>query len=535
MYDKYKRLSAFVVGLIFILGVVAAAQPDKKEKNKKYIPHKPLEYEVSVRAQILPVFAVNEKNEPVYDLKRQDLELSVNGQPHKIAMFTRFKFIDHKKREHVIKQPERINFIIIDSVLNTKKGLKRSLAIARMVVEKASPGEAFVIFESNKLTGFQYVIGPDKDKTRLLGAIDGIMPNHLKRRVQFERFPNHLPPGEKEIMFAIDMWIMENRNRSGHRMEYRQDIQRFSHSLGQLKYALKTLTKPKAVFLISAGLESSTLVISKYRFLEKSTLGIGKSRYYEFLQEAAKAINYGGSMLYIINPLESRSKRSLDNLKFMADKSGGKYFINTDIKKLVTEIKKSTAAYYEVAFFPSKDTDDKISIQLKSRRKGITLYTINYSEKGKPYKEMDETQKKLFALNVVFKGSWSRIVGQVAKIRYRELEDQNKQTPKGNIQDVKTVELNFPPFLVDQTVDLFLVEVNPTNFKSEIDMQRRVLKKKTKIEIPVKKNRDHYFVIVEPGRTYCIYNQVTKIPVPQETPAPHAKPEVKKQKGQSTH
>lgn len=494
MYNR----SLFLLFLFLAVVFLPFPGPVGAQQDKKYVPHKPLEYEVSVRAQILPVFAVDKHEEPVYDLKRRDLELYVNGKPHKITMFTRFKFIDHRKREHVIKRPERVNFIIIDSFLNKRKGLKRALEIARLLVNKGARGDSFVIFESSQNTGFRYVAGPDKDKTRLTAAIDGILTAVDKHQVHLKPFPKYLPPGENEARFAIRMYQLENKEININRMEYRREVQVFSQTLGQLKYALKTITKPKSVFLISAG-------------MEKGVMGVGKSRYYKFLQEAAKAINYGGSMLYIINPVELRSKRTVDNLKFMADTSGGKYFINTDIKKLVKEIKKSTAAYYEVAFFPAKDSGDEIRIQLKSKRKGISIYTVNYSERGKPYKEMETTQKKLFALNVIFKGSWSRIVGRVAQIKFKELENQNPGT--------KTIELKLPPHMNSQAADLFLVEVDPRTYKSEVDMRKIVLKETEKIDIPVKKDRDHYFVIVEPKKTFCLYNQAAKVPVPVEAPA----------------
>ena len=502
--------------LILIVLFLTNAVPVMGQQGEQYTPHKPLEYEVSIRARILPVFALDGQGKPVFDLKRGDLELYVNGKPQEIGMFTRFKFVDHRKRVHVIKQPERVNFIIIDSVLNTRKGLHRAVKIAGLLVDKASPGDSFVIYESNRMTGLRYVIGPEKDKTKLAAAIDGVLPSLLKRRAGTGQFRNSLSHGLKEVMVMIHLYSKDGRKVRIDRMEYQRDIQVLSHSLTQFKYGLKSVSAAKSVFLISAG-------------LAKSAHEIDTAKYYKFLEDAGKAINYGGSMLYVINPLEGYSQGTYENLKFMADKSGGKYFFNSDVKNLVKEIKKSTAAYYEIAFFPAKDTEEKSEVQLKSKRKGITLHTINYSEREKPYREMESTQKKLFALNVVYGGSWSRIAGRAVRLKYKEVENQNPDT-KGAKKNIKTIEFNIPPFMAGQPVDLFQVVVDPNTLDADVTFREEVLEEKAKIEMAIKKNRDHYFVVIEPKNTFCIYNQVTRVPVPEKAAGGSQKTDDKQQK-----
>jgi hypothetical protein len=139
-------------------------------------------------------------------------------------------------------------------------------------------------------------------------------------------------------------------------------------------------------------------------------LGDNPITYLRFLEDAAKAVNYGGSLFYLINPLKQKAPGKGTALKFMSDAVGGKFISGISIPNVVSQIRKNTSAYYELAFNPAKESGQKSRVQLKCKRKGVQLTTINYSEKARPYLLMESIEKKLCVLNIVNGGSWSRMV-----------------------------------------------------------------------------------------------------------------------------
>jgi VWFA-related protein len=496
--------------------MVAAAAPAQQRG---------LEYEVNVRAMIIPLFAVDAKGSPVYDLKEGDIQLLVDGKPVDIAQFTAFTLREQERVKAAaapaarklpvpgeeVEAMGRISFIILDSVANDKKGIGRARKIAVGIINNSPGKDAFVILESNPGSGLKYIMGPETDKKKLTAVIKKIKmfagsAYSSKRRkplgidasgARSVKEPQEPVNSGKSVessdrmrdyrrhMLKVKMQKAENE-----RTDYRMMMQRFAFSLGQLKYALQTIIQPKTVFLISGGVPAYQL---QYDVI----------RYHKFLGASARAINQGGGLLYVVNSVRPKRAGAGETLKHMADVSGGKYFAGSDTGRIVSHVKSHTTAYYELAFYPGKAVKNNLRIKVKCKRKGVEINTVNHAERGKPYKEMKTLQKKLFALSVVTGGSWSRIVGRVQKIKIKKIK-------KDSSPSAKTVALKLPAVLADKDVDIFTVNLDPLTMKANITLARKraVSGKRMEINVPVEKDRTQHVVIVEPAKTFCVYNQV---------------------------
>lgn len=205
-------------------------------------------------------------------------------------------------------------------------------------------------------------------------------------------------------------------------------------------------------------------------------------------------------MLYLVNPQRVDKIGNNDSLKFMAEVSGGKCFYGSNVEDIVQQVKNTTSAYYELGFYPEQQTKDKLKIKLKCKRKGVTLHTINYSERAKPYREMPLIQKKLFALNVVTGGSWSRMVGKVEQTSYKKLKSPTAQT--------KNVRVKIPVELRNRESDIYVLNLDPNTLKAAIAVKTKILDEKETIAVPVQKNRKQFVVVVEPTKTRCVFTPV---------------------------
>ncbi|UCH95316.1 MAG: hypothetical protein JSV88_00335 [Candidatus Aminicenantes bacterium] len=477
MKRKILLFSFFLIITLFLSG------QDQEDKLLKR-----LEYEVSVNAQLVPIFAMDSQGNPVYDLEKEEIELYADGKLAEIIYFARYQVEEDEEQI-----PGRINLIILDTLISNKNTMVPAQAIVMGIIDRASPGDAFVILESNQVTGFRYVIGPEKDKKKLSEAIKKIVKHYMRRRVLLTM---KLPKAEdysdpKAYELALRMYGLHYNKTQREREKYQRDIWIFSDSLKQLKYALKTITQPKTFYLISAGHIPGAMG--------------NTATYYRFLEAAAKAINYGGCMFYLVNPLKQKYPTGGTGLKFMADEVGGKFITGTSTEDIVKKVKKSTSAYYELAFYLEKKPDKKNRIQLKCQRKGIELITINYSERSTPYHEMKPLEKKLFALNVVNGGSWSRMVARVGKVNYKTLSNDREQSKN---HQLKTIEITIPPTIRNRQLDFFLVNIDPKTQKANIGMTGKRVGKTETLRFQARANRKQYFVIIEPYQPFCIYNQV---------------------------
>ena len=185
-------------------------------------------------------------------------------------------------------------------------------------------------------------------------------------------------------------------------------------------------------------------------------------------------------------------------------RSGGAFFIDPDIDTMVTSIKKTTAAYYEVVFMQKEEMKKRQRILIKSKRKDIVIHTLNYTEAEKEYKKMEKMQKKVFAINVATEGSWSRMVGQVRRTRYKKLQKEKK----GKSTFYK-IEVPIPEDIRNKHADIFLLRFDKSYEHADINYINQTLKEKEVLEIKSKKGKKLlYFVIIEPESTHTIYNQV---------------------------
>lgn len=525
-YRAFPVLMAAAVFCWLLIPVTASGNDAEQE---------PITHKVTVDVMLVPIFVISPEGNPVFDLKKEDFELYANGTPIEISEFVQFNFENQQevseevtvKAREELKQPERAIFIVIDSVFNSFFGYRRSKEIAGDIIKNGAPGDMFIVMENRAGGGLRHIAGPDENRNNIIKEIDKLkLPTgnwdknlNLTREWNILADTNFYDPAE----ISAGLENLVNKSRFMEKNAYKNQVQHFSDFLVQFKYALKTITRPKVVFLISEGIDKAAFRIlqepEKVPAYDKSTSaltrgeeGVEKSknfqdpRLFKDLLQVVKAMNEGGSVLYTINPGRIREDEEASgemSLKFMADESGGQYIAGVDTTKIIKQVKTTTAAYYELAFAPTPEMRREIDIQVKCKRPGLTVNSFRKTERTKPYYRMDVVEKKLFALNTVTGGSWSRIVGKVVRIKYRSLRDE-----KQGSEIISLLEIPLPPKMKGRELDLFYVQIDPQTGKANIELLTQTLKDRANIIVRKRENKKDFFVIIEPVFTYCVYNQV---------------------------
>ena len=513
-----------------------------------------LRYQVDVNVKMLPVFAVDAQGNPVFDLEKKDMVLYVNGEPRDITYFKRYDFetntIEKDKENSIPEEKERVVFIILDTMFNSITGFRRSKIIASDIVKQGKPGDQFIIFEDTIFGGLKHIAGPSGSRKNLIKKIEKMKRPIEKWATQLfstRDLLNNIDFSiETEERLETEQWRdLRNSQLDSEAMRYRHQAEHFCRVLSQFKYILKTISKPKLVFLISEGMADGAFKMNlqgkytpvdpvvpesdaelrrrKFETIlvktEKNVLQenqVYSNSLFRYLNEIIKSINYGGSVIHTINPGRPNDTNDAGvsgemSLRYLADESGGSYFIGSNTQDIVKRIEKSVSAYYEMVFYTdagsrSNGMNDNLQVELSCKREGVKVYTTGHAENSRIYRDMDPVQKKMFALNVVTGGSWSRNLGKVMRIPYRrEMDDQKEKN------DSYTLDVPLPNQMKNKKLDIFLIQRDPQTNRVDMSLVNRAAKNWVKITIKNKTNEseglEQFFVIIEPLDAYCIYNK----------------------------
>jgi VWFA-related protein len=521
------KLSHFLV-FLFILTLAGA----------RAISQEPLRYDVAVDVKVVPVFAVDAEGNPVFDLTQAELELFVNDRPVAIADFQRYTFEDIQEIEKKVKtgekgaeakplkQTERVVFIIIDSIYNSHYGFRRSKKIAEDLIRSGPPGDTVILLQNTPAGGLNYIASSEKDSQDIFDKLQKMKMPHEKwnrdifQSRAYDQFTDYGLRDEAAVSRSLK--LLQNQQLEVERMRYQNQVKYFARSLVQLKYALNTITRPKIVFLISEGIakgafntslgesepdwgKNYSVLLAPEKTVQDTAIPLN-TRLFTYLMDVVKAINRGGSVLYAINP--ARVKHDQENmgdlsLMTLSGESGGQYFAGSDIETVVKEIRKNTAAYYELIFSLQGVAGQTMDIKVTCKRPGIKIHTLSHAEQEKAYAYMEPLKKKLFALDVVNRGNWSRIVGKVVQFKAHKT-DREKTANKV----LYNVTIPLPRKMQRRHLDVFILIIQLESQKVDIRLSNRKLKDKVTFKIQAKEKQQLYFVIVEPENTYCIYNRI---------------------------
>lgn len=537
MNDLKYHMSALWFLFLLILFVRGGAAQQELEPNERE------QHEVSVNVKLLPIFAVYRDGSPVFDLQAGELELFVNNKPVPISFFKRYDFAAGKIEKKIEQKEdgERAVFIILDSMFNSNESFRRSRVIAVNLIKQGGPGDRFIVFENNLIGGLMRIAGPDEERETIIKKI-----NQLKKPV--DQWASQLF-SSRDITNNIDFTLqLEERletnvwesvrqmNLQSERLRYRHHAKQFSLMLARFQYILKTIDIPKVVFLISEGLATGAFNVDKSegpdvlldearvlinndelrRYKFQSILvadennvseqnGLYSSNLFTHLKEVVRAINYGGSMIYTVNPrrpndTNDEAQAGEMSLRFLARESGGGYFAGSDPFALAKSLSQSTSAYYEMAFYNEPDAGEELNVRINCKREGVQVRTTTYTERSRNYSEMDQIQKKMFALNVIHGGGWSKHLGKVMPARFRKKENSLKSE---SVQ----LDVALPKEMKNRLLDIFIINMDPVTREVDMKMDSTQARDWIQLKFNGQKDRQHYFVIIEPEKTYCLFNK----------------------------
>ncbi len=502
----------FVLVSLFIILIGNPLNADNLKTRSDVVDNE--EHDVGVSAQLVPFYAEDADGKPVFDLKREEIRFFVDDKEHPLMSLSRFRFDSTEtiRRESKTGKPapqkpvKRYNVILIDYMFNSAYGLVRTARICKEIIKNSAADESFIIMESISEHGLDYIAGPTSDRVQLTKALEKVKERGMTSiRAQNMRLRNYgggafyrsqgttLAAGAGRA--RLDLHAMEQgKSTLERRFTLKVRAMKFASSITQIHDALSAIRRPKIVYLFSQGVPPGT-VINEYNE--------GREHYKNILKKSAKTINRNGGLLYVIDSSFKRPGMKVHysgetSLRALADGGNGKYFSGNSIKELAGQVKKSTSAYYELAFTPIKRK--RFNIRIQSTRPGIRILTISQTEKAPHYSRMKKMRKKLFALNVVTGGDWSRTEGTVKLQSFTKKPGPTGQTVGFTI--------DLPDAIRNRPVDVYTINIDPRTKKADFKIEHLKGQDRLMLQGTRMTERWLYFVIIEPQTATCLFNRV---------------------------
>ncbi len=421
--------------------------------------HKKIVEEVSVNWWQVPVFAVDEKGNPVTDLEPEDIEIIMNHRV--IPTFTLGKrtFNVTERSQEVVSagpaaagQPSARNKVVIllfDLTLSGESAIGRARIIAQTIITGAEKNTQFIVMTIESLPGLVYIgEGSSDQKDHLLNMIK----NEVKAKKNarwlnlaeligdldsvgggMSKFEGDDIPLFREVMNRI----------------YKRKNIGFFYAFETLYFFLNAIEDNKFIYFFSEGM-SSAILGSSGRSLT------GEQDWYIYnLQRVGKYLSRCGAVLFVINSMgvieDADSPFSGENsLNALLEKSGGTYLEGTQ-EKITERLTNIHQAYYEVSFPDDPQFKGKTrEITIHSKRDGIKIHTLHSLEKRKPYTEMIPIEKEMLVLNLVTQPDNSLIKARISPYNARIIK--TKKSKKS-----ATYSVTLPPGYLYKTIEMFKV------------------------------------------------------------------------------
>lgn len=350
---------------------------------------------VKVEISTLPVFAIDDRGQPVRDLKAADIELFVNNKKITAFSFLKKTFITAEEEKETApagsedrqdkEEEEKTITLLFDTAASKATSVMRMKSIAEDIIAKSGKNSRFIIMSVRPYKGLQHIAGPLQDRDKILEIIGKKVvpvynfrnPGELEEFVYGQGgyqalgggFGDGSPTQSADARYAA-MLAERSRNYIKHRSAA------LARSFEELYYSLNTIKGRKFLYFFSEGFASS----------------IGS----DFYGLMVKYFLRTGAMTFIIDPAGGKGNNADSGeyfLRALAENSGSKY-LRGSTKNISHDIKNIHRAYYELAFeVPEELSGKNIYVTLKPLRENITIHTTRFLE-NKNFAALNEVGDK---------------------------------------------------------------------------------------------------------------------------------------------
>jgi hypothetical protein len=483
-----RAVRPLVLAVVFVLARVASAGLALAQERPPSAGGERIEVEL----KIVPFYATDAEGRPVFDLRKEEVELRVGGAPVGIESFDRYTAAGAttERPQAAGRAPAALPrhvYLLFDVTFSSSRGLLGSSKTAGGYLEQLPATDRLYLLVNDRRTGLKQVLGPmaadEEGKEKVFKKIKELKPDVQGLETNADsKFPMFAGgagvgaavgagggigagAGSKGIPGDQYSPIRDNIRSSG-RSQYEGLALGLAESLEILAAELRRLPGPKLLVMFTQGLHPEL-------YFEGNSVGLQTGRQNHHMdsrqfsplvshfEKPLRALAESGAMSLFVNLDDQMARASLDAdraLRHMASSTGGLYVEGGSPKKAEDRMAGSTAAYYEAGFLPAGLLLEagRAGVEVVVHRPGVRVWAPSAVRTRESYGTLSEHERRLLAIDLVHGGPEAQRSRSPVRLDLRDLSGR----VKGRVEPTQRLvrfEADWPAELAGKTVDLYTV------------------------------------------------------------------------------
>lgn len=443
---------------------------------------------VDVEIKMIPFYAIDEKGQPVYDLRQDEVELRVGGKPISLDALDGYPLTSAGGLERAAGKaaspPSRHVIFLVDSAFASGTGFRNARVVANKLLEDIPARDRLYLLTHSAAKGLESKLGAtladESGKTRLRAELGKLVPevNRLSTDAG-----EGLPPviqgkgGGRNTDVPTSQFQGEiDSMKALGRSEYEGITRQLASSLDFAAADLRRLPGPKLLLIFCEGFDSEIFFKGDMGVKPGSTAStsIGGQRFSGIMTrftEPLRALADSGTMTVFVS---ATAPRGVGNdaggpLRQMAQTVGGYYASGADPQAVERQVATATSAYYEAGFYVrGAHRAAREPVEVVVHRPGVRAWAPSSLKIRETYESLSTVERRLLVLNLIAGGPEAQRARSAVHLDLRDLDGQVQGRPEADGGRRLRYDAAWPAGLAKKELDIYNVTLAPPGPKENV-------------------------------------------------------------------
>ena len=451
---------------------------------------------IDVEIKVVPFYAVDAGGKPVFDLKRDEVEIRVDGKPVSLDSFDAPRAAPSPTVPAVATPnapapgpamagtdgshpaPQRRHLVLFfDVAFSRVSGFQKAQVFARKLIEDAPEQDYLYLLVHDFKSGLKQELGPitadAAGKAKMIEHIRRMKPEigqldaHAEGRVDLYKSGS---PKQKGMTMDQNTAI-NAALRTNSQAQLEGTARSLSKSIELVTAQFERIHEPKLLVYLAQSMDPGLYWVGSDVALQfgasaSSWQHINSYQYrglHGLYDKPLRDLADTGAMSLFVD-LDERDGSSQSSLQHMALNGGGLYLGGVDATQAVQRAENATAAYYEAGFYLNDQTRaaSRAKIDIVINRPGIRTFSAGALKVRDTWRGLTEDARRLLIVDLIEGDAEAQRARGNVRLAYNNLP--------GNIlgrsdagRTLLRYEAGWPQELAGHKVELYNVVLEPTS------------------------------------------------------------------------
>lgn len=454
---------------------------------------------IDVEIKVVPFYAVDAEGKPVFDLKRDEVEIRVDGKPVTLDTFDAPRSPQAPAAAPAVAAPDapapklemagtdgshpapqrRHLVLFFDVAFSRVSGFQKAQTFARKMIEDAPEQDYLYLLVHDFKSGLKQELGPiaadAAGKAKMIEHIRKMKPEigqldaHAEGRVDLYKSGS---PKQKGMTMDQNTAI-NAALRTNSQAQLEGTARSLSKSIELVTEQFQRIHEPKLLVYLAQSMDPGLYWVGSDVALQfgasaSSWSHINSYQYrglHGLYDKPLRDLADTGAMSLFVD-LDEQEGSSQSSLQHMALNGGGLYLGGVDAAQAVRRAENATAAYYEAGFYLNDQTRaaSRAKIDIVINRPGVRTFSAGALKVRDTWRGLTEEARRLLIVDLI-EGNAADPAAQRARSSVRLAYQNLPGNVLGRSDAGRTLlryEAGWPQELAGHKVELYNVVLEPT-------------------------------------------------------------------------